>query len=183
MDTHQPLKKDELAERFTVDPSCPSGLRYSNSELVPKRFRGKPAGCQGVNKQKPTTYRFYRVQVRRKTMISHRVVYLLHYGEDPLDRDVDHIDRNPLNNHPSNLRLATRSQNSQNAKKYITNTTGRRGVCWNKKLSKWQAYIGFKKRLHHLGLFDSLDDASKARNEAEIKMHAEFSAMLSKAKP
>jgi len=177
MHTHQPLPLDEIKERFVIDSSCPSGLRYSHSPHVPARFRGLPAGCKRTNTKKP--YQFHHVQIRRKSLISHRVVYLLYYGQDPLSYDVDHIDRNPLNNHPSNLRLATRSQNTQNAKKYRTNTSERRGVCWNKKLNKWQAYIGFKKRLHHLGLFDTLEEAAAARNKAEIKMHAEFSSMLS----
>lgn len=178
MRTHQPLPAEEIRKRFVIDLTCPSGLRYTHDRGLAVRFRGMPAGCKKTNVKKP--YQFYHVQIRRKSLIAHRVIYFLATGIDPLNHDVDHIDRNPMNNNPSNLRLATRSQNTQNAKKYRTNSTGHRGVCWNKNVGKWQAYIGFKKKLHHLGLFATPEAAAEARRVAEIKMHAEFSAMLSK---
>jgi len=43
----------------------------------------------------------------------HRLVYALYYGEWPVD-ELDHINRNPLDNRIVNLRLADRYINNQN---------------------------------------------------------------------
>ena len=47
------------------------------------------------------------------------------------------------------------------------NTSGRKGVSWNKGHGKWQAYIGVHGKSIKLGYFDSIDDAIKVREEAE----------------
>ena len=48
--------------------------------------------------------------------------------------EVDHIDRNKLNNHLSNLRYATHTENNQNASIKKSNTSGVKGVYWKKKI-------------------------------------------------
>lgn len=113
--------------------------------------------------------------------MAHRVIYFLSTGIDPDDYDIDHIDRNPLNNNPANLRLATKPQNAQNAKTPKNNTSGYKGTYWNKKVNKWQASISINKRLVHLGVFSTLEEAVAARNEAEIMVYKEFSPLLSKS--
>lgn len=55
---------------------------------------------------------------------------------------VDHIDRNPLNNQKNNLRFCTFAQNLANKKVQVNNTSGYRGVSWNKKSKIWQARVG-----------------------------------------
>ena len=50
-----------------------------------------------------------------------------------LSGDIDHRDTNPLNNQRVNLRSATRSQNSANTGKSKNNTSGYKGVHWDKK--------------------------------------------------
>ncbi len=54
-----------------------------------------------------------------------------------------------------------------NAKLRKDNSTGVKGVCFVKKTSKYVAYIRIKNRRIHLGYFDTLSEASKARKEAE----------------
>ena len=39
---------------------------------------------------------------------------------------------------------------------------------------KYRAVIMFKRRQHHLGLFDTLEDAAAARKEAEEKYYKPF---------
>lgn len=50
-----------------------------------------------------------------------------------------------------------------------TNSSGVTGVSWNPRRQKWEAYIQFQGKLHHLGLFSKLEDAAKARAVAEEK--------------
>lgn len=86
----------------------------------------------------------------------------------------DHEDRNPLNNRKFNLRPATISDNMSNRSVFKNNKSGVTGVCWNKKLCKWTAYIRKNNKQHHLGSFSNKIDAIKARLEAEIKYFGEF---------
>ena len=55
-----------------------------------------------------------------------------------------------------------------------TNTSGYRGVTYNKKSGMYQAYIMFKKRHYYLGAFDKAEEASKAYQTAKEKIHGEF---------
>lgn len=55
------------------------------------------------------------------------------------------------------------------SKKSKANTSGIKGVYWDKRKSTWKACIGFKGKLHHLGYFDNKQDAINARKEAEEK--------------
>lgn len=52
---------------------------------------------------------------------------------------------------------------------YKSNKSGVKGVCWDKKSSKWRAYITFKKERVYLGIYDLLDKAIEVRKEAEEK--------------
>ena len=88
--------------------------------------------------------------------------------------EVDHKDGNPLNNQRDNLRPATHIENMRNVKLSVRNTSGCKGVSWNKALQKWKAYIRVNKKLIHLGYFDNYEEACRIREEAEIKYFEEF---------
>ena len=76
---------------------------------------------------------------------------------------VDHIDNNPLNNHISNLRWASYQENSYNRKINIKNTSGVKGVHFNKNANKWEAKITIDGIKIHLGIYLTLDEAKQAR--------------------
>ena len=62
-------------------------------------------------------------------------------------------------------------------KKQSNNTSGTKGVHWDKSSRKWRASIQFQGKQHHLGRFDNKQDAINAREEAEEKY---FKPMLEK---
>jgi hypothetical protein len=72
---------------------------------------------------------------------------------------VDHINGNTLNNCRNNLRVTNKSLNGYNAKIKSNNTSGYRGVSFNKKKRKWEAYIWLNKRRYHLGYFETKEEA------------------------
>jgi hypothetical protein len=88
---------------------------------------------------------------------------------------VDHIDGNYLDTRKQNLRICTVEENSMNRNKPYINTSGVKGVCWNKWVSKWQAYIKKNDKFHNLGYFDNINDAAEARKQGEIKYQGVFS--------
>lgn len=76
---------------------------------------------------KSGTCRWYAMtNVARKTVKMHRLIL----GLKPGDPDVDHRDKDGLNNRRANLRLATQSQNNANSSGYPTRRKSKyRGVC------------------------------------------------------
>lgn len=53
------------------------------------------------------------------------------------------------------------------------NTSGIRGVYWNKKNERWIAHITFKKKRYYLGSYQKLEEAARARREGE-QMYQDF---------
>lgn len=54
-------------------------------------------------------------------------------------------------------------------KTFSTNTTGVKGVCFNKSTKKYEAYLTFKRKKHSLGYFKTIAEAANARKEGEEK--------------
>lgn len=95
----------------------------------------------------------------------------------PDELEVDHKDRNGLNNTRSNIRLATRSDNQSNRSRFKNNTSGFIGVAWHKATGKWQARINVGKKLIHLGLFDDPAEAARIRDEKAIEQQGSFAVL------
>lgn len=57
------------------------------------------------------------------------------------------------------------------------NKSGVKGVFWNKARGKWEARIGFQGKVYKLGVYEFIDDAAKARKEAEEQL---FNPILEK---
>jgi hypothetical protein len=87
---------------------------------------------------------------------------------------VDHIDNNRLNNNINNLRFATFKENSRNSKIRSDNTSGIKGVTFNKKMNKWMAQIQMDGKNKYLGLYEKFEDAINARVKASTKYFGEF---------
>jgi len=90
-------------------------------------------------------------------------------GASTKKQPIDHIDRNRLNNLESNLRHVTVPQNLFNSGDWKHNTSGVKGVSWDRTLQKWRAYIQQDHTFVYLGHFDNIADASSARRDAEKK--------------
>lgn len=104
--------------------------------------------------------------------LAHRVVWAIHYGVAEFGM-IDHIDGDGTNNRIGNLRLCNSQINTQTAKQRADCSSGVTGVHWhvNKRWGtpRWVARIQCGKRRIRLGAFDNLEDAKKARRDAEIK--------------
>ena len=90
----------ELREVFSLD---------SESKLV--RSDGyRPS----VSSATTYCYAFYKLPSGRTQHAVHRLVWILSHGCDPCPLEIDHIDHDPHNNHPSNLRAVTKAENMKN---------------------------------------------------------------------
>lgn len=54
------------------------------------------------------------------------------------------------------------------------NTSGVKGIYWNKRQKNWVVRIGFKGKRYYIGAFKDLEDAKEARKEAEEKLYKPF---------
>lgn len=94
-------------------------------------------------------------------------------GEDKIEagKVVDHINRNTLDNRKSNLRIVTVFENNQNIGMNSRNTSGVKGVFYDKRRSKWVANIYRNGKTHFVRCY-TLDEAINARIklENEIKI-------------
>ncbi|WP_081790752.1 HNH endonuclease [Deinococcus phoenicis] len=75
---------------------------------------------------------------------------------------VDHIDRNKLNNQRSNLRCVTPSVNRRNTGMSSRNRSGYTGVSFNTEKGKWQAATRIDGKDYLIGRFKTVEDAKEA---------------------
>lgn len=87
---------------------------------------------------------------------------------------IDHKNRNPLDNRRCNLRYATKSTNAMNSKLRKDNTSGIKGVSWNKEKEKWEVYITKNKKTIKLGYFENIKYAALYRANKEEELFGEF---------
>lgn len=139
-----------------------------------------PAAGRFTWKKEPGTisngYRYIRVN--QKMLLAHRIAWLMSTGEDPEGLVIDHINGDRLDNRIDNLRLATYSQNSANAKRHSRNTSGLKGASrvlkngrWG---GRWQSSITYQGRQMHLGSFGTKEEAHAAYLSAARGLQGEF---------
>lgn len=99
----------------------------------------------------------------QKTHKVHRIIAQAFITNPECKPCVDHIDNNPSNNVLTNLRWATVIENGRNQQLSVTNTSGIKGVNWDNRREKWLARIMIDGIAIHLGYFDTLEEATLAR--------------------
>lgn len=90
---------------------------------------------------------------------------------------VDHKDGDGLNNRRDNLRIATRSQNSQNSTKRKNCSSQFKGVCWYPPTRKWVGQLRVAGKRIYLGYFQNEQAAARAYDAAAIKYFGEFALL------
>lgn len=93
------------------------------------------------------------------------------------NKPMDHRDNDGLNNRRSNLRPCTGSQNQMNQGVRRGKKSSRfKGVSWNVRGQKWEAYINVERKRIKLGRHSNEIDAAKAYNQAAAKYHGDFAS-------
>lgn len=88
--------------------------------------------------------------------------------------EVDHINRNGLDNRIQNLRICTPSQNKMNMKPPVNKSSIYKGVVRRIKNKTFESCIFVNGRSIYLGRFKSEVDAAIAYNNAALKYFGEF---------
>lgn len=114
------------------------------------------------------------VCIDRRHHPAHRLAWLLSFGHWP-SGIVDHKNGIRDDNRLENLRDTVQMHNTWNSRKPSSNTSGVKGVYWNKNAGKFQAQLrdgGSKRR--YLGLFDTIEEAADAVRTARAEAHGTF---------
>ena len=135
------------------------GKLYFKGDFHSKQRKGQRVGTLNNSG-------YLKVCLDYKNYLVHRLIFLMHHGYLP--DVIDHIDQNKLNNKIENLRHANQEINTWNRGKQANNTSGYRGVSWNKHAGKWHAYIKVKGHRHHLGLFEDIEEARLVYEQARV---------------
>jgi hypothetical protein len=106
-------------------------------------------------------YRTLYTYKSKKAKLIHRLVFEAFIGDIPSDLEIDHINRNKLDNRPVNLRLATRSMNMRNR---IDNSI--HGACITKnKYGRYMCQVKRNKINKYIGTYDTAEEAQEARQK------------------
>lgn len=111
---------------------------------------------------------YLKSRINGRHVYAHRAIWALVRGEWP-PHEVDHINGVRDDNRLVNLRCVSHAENTRNRARSSNNTTGRTGVRLQKKTGRWEARIKVDGRYIHLGTFQRIEDAVKAREKAEIR--------------
>lgn len=158
---------EALSAKLEYNPNDGSFVYNDNYNSVARK--GKLAGSVNSNGYLQIGT---RVKGIRKNLYGHRVAWFITYGNLP--NLIDHINNNPIDNRIENLRDSTNMQNQYNAGISSRNTSGFKGVYWNKGSKKWQARINVFGETVNLGFFKDIERAVNAYQTKAKELHGEF---------
>jgi HNH endonuclease len=140
------------------------GELYWRETTRGKRQAGAKAGTR--------SHHYFQICIDHKLYRTHRLVWAYHNGPTP--HQIDHINGDAFDNRIENLRECTLSQNQYNRKIAKQNKSGVKGIGWCKQKQKWRGRMIVDGKEHHIGFFDSIEDAEKAVQEKRALLHGIF---------
>ncbi len=132
---------------------------------------GRRAGSPQYSGRVGTLY--WKIYIDHRTYKASRLAWLYVKGNFPgPDKQIDHHNRDSLDDRWANLRLATHSQNQANRSIRRDNRSGSPGVF--QVGSRWRALISINSHNQHIGYFDSRAKAYAAYLAAASEAYGEF---------
>ena len=138
---------------------------YRDGALVRKKSVSSLARIGNVAGS-PDAKGYLTTCVDGKSYKNHRLVWMWHHGYFP-EYGLDHINRDRKCNRIENLREVSHVCNMRNTNQQRNNTSGVRGVNWDKKLCVWTASLKINGRKIHLGCTPCFLEAVCLRLAAE----------------
>lgn len=138
-------------------------------------FNTQYAGREAFTSVSSSGYRQSAITIRGECcwLLAHRVVYAMHRGAWP-KRTVDHKNSDISDNKPRNLRQATQRQQCRNKRTKRTRSSGSLKGAYQSPSGRFYAQIRANGVFHHLGSFDTEQQANAAYAAAATKLHGRF---------
>ena len=148
-------------------------LKYSPEEGIFIWLNSKGSCRKGAMAGSVHKTGYHRVVINRKSYLLHRLAWMYTYGEFPKNF-IDHIDGNKSNNRLSNLRVCSQSENMQNSKLRLDNTSGFKGVSQISQTGKWQVNASLQGKITFLGQYVDKEEAINTYKAFCLEHHGEF---------
>ena len=153
---------DLLNKCFTYNEITGEFIKVMKFNWKGDLIKCKPKVVQTLN-----SYGYYQVNFKNKVYLVHRLICYIMNGEYPdRDVDVDHINGVRTDNRWVNIRLVDRGENLKNVGMRSDNTTGIKGVHYEKSSGKYFTFIYHNSKRVVLGRFNTIDEANEVRNKA-----------------
>lgn len=157
------LTQFQVRELFQYEPSTGWLIR---------RVSTNPRGPKGAISGSLDGKGYHHCQINKNIYRQHHLVWLYHFGFIP--KMLDHRDRNRTNNRIENLRESSLSQNHANRSKGA-GASRYKGVSRHTN-GRWQAQTKVNKVAHHLGLYDTQEEARDVYEAFMIEIHGDYYA-------
>lgn len=131
-----------------------------------------PGGLAGAINSKG----YWVIMLDGRNFPAHRLAWFYAYSVWPKGQ-IDHRHGVRTDNRLAELRCADQFQQNGNSKLRVDNACGLKGVCFDKRKSKWRATITRRGRQRHLGYFSSAQEASTAYALAATQAFGEFARL------
>lgn len=161
------LTADELRDRLFYNPMSGDFIWMNGPRA------GRRAGCLC----KSTGY--IHIKLNGFQYLAHRLAWLYEYDEWPKG-ECDHRNLQRAENWIDNLRDATPTQNRANSGMKSSNTSGFKGVIYDRRRKKFRADIRVTGKKRTLGHFETAEAASVAYQAAYSRTHGEFAPLVGK---
>lgn len=158
------IEHSELLRLLSYDPL--TGIFSWNVNDGKKRI-GKQAGNTS------TALGYVEIRVNKTLYYAHRLAWFYVYGVWP-DQQIDHLNNVRNDNRLSNLQQAGQSQNKKKLSLKNTNSSGFKGVCFDKRRGTYYARIVVDRKAISLGSFPTPQKAGAAYDAAAILHHGNF---------
>lgn len=112
------------------------------------------------------------ITIKKRRYYEHRIAWYMMTGEDPTGFEIDHINGDKSDNRFSNLRLATSQTNKANCGLTASNSSGFKGV--HARGSRWIASITYDRKLIHIGMFKTAEEAARAYDAKAIELFGQY---------
>lgn len=149
---------EEVREAFVYEPET-GRLLWRQARIGAKKYwlAGSTTNSAG----------YLAVHFKGAKILGHRIIWLWMTGSWPA-HEIDHIDKNPLNNEWANLRQVTRGQNQQNRR---IGTLAGAVMRPNRRTRPWCSHITVNRKQIYLGSFATQEEAHAAYMAAKQKFH------------
>ncbi|MEZ9705449.1 HNH endonuclease [Vibrio breoganii] len=160
---------EELLELLHYDPD--SGLFFNKVARGSRAPVGAQTGSyKSVSDKRNYISKYHYLRINKKEYMGHKLAYWYVTGVFPTQKEVIwHVNMDTTDNRFENLRLIKRFEiEKMKQAGRRPNSSGYRGVSWSNKHGKWLSQLTSEGKHHFLGYHEDLQDAVKARKQAEL---------------
>ena len=169
-DVRPPLALQQVSSELNYDPDVGTLVWKDGQQNRVRRNKRRITGMTAGRKRKDGYIQFW---LYGQPYLAHRVVWLLMTGAWPV-LHIDHVNGVRDDNRWINIRQASGSENMCNARLRSNNTSGQKGVSWDRRTRSWSVLIQLNGVNRRVGRYKTFEEACAARATSAERLHGDF---------